>query len=185
MNSRALCATVILVQLGLPSCSREIHAIHAGPGHGFASLFDGFVYVGMDVERGSHSTSGLDMPNQILPEHAYVFHHEIPFDDVGFARTILPDRLQRLGFSVTNDVDHGSMGVMDPGGNLWGVEFARAGCTGVIGTRPCDDLTSRKLFRDTRWGESDYVLRLHGQCMGRTPGDGRNATQGEPNQPNR
>jgi hypothetical protein len=164
MNPMFTRTALILIQVCAPTCSRAIHPIHAESGQGFASLFDGFVYVGVDVDQNSHTNSGLEMPDQVSPDHEYVFHHERPFEVMQFARSTLPRRLQSLGFTVTRDVDHGTIVDMDPGGALWGVRFARGACTGVVVTRRCLDLTSRKLFKDSRWGESDFVLTLHGQC---------------------
>lgn len=164
MSANRVRIALIVLQLSLAACNRDIHPVRAGPGQGFASLFDGFVYVGVDVDERSHTSYGLPVPNRILPDHDYIFHRSRPFDMMEFARITLPERLKALGFTVTQDVDHGTIVDMDPGGVLWAVKFARGGCTGIVDTRRCPDLTSRKLFKDSRWGESDFVLTLHGNC---------------------
>lgn len=164
MNRKLSHTALIVTQLCVAACYREIHPIHAEPGEGFALVFNGFVYVGMDVDENSHTNSGLEMPSRVSPGHEYVFHHTKPFDSLEFARTKLPPRLQNLASRVTQDVDHGSIVFVDPGGVLWSVKFARGGCTGIIAAHRCMDLTSRKPFKDTRFGESDFVLTLNGQC---------------------
>jgi hypothetical protein len=164
MKTTSFLAILLAAQLTLAACYRQVRPVRAEPGHGFASLFDGFVYIGSDVDPKSHTNAGMTVPTPILPGHEYFFHHTVPFDGLVFARTVLPERLRSLGFSVTQTVDQASIAFMDPGGALWSVRFARDGCTGVVGTQRCMDLTSRKLFRDFRWGESDFVLTLHGQC---------------------
>jgi hypothetical protein len=164
MKNRASLAIVLATQLSLVTCYRHIRPVRAEPGQGFASLFDGFVYVGTNVDLKSHSNAGLGVPTSILSGREYFFHHTDTFDSLVFARTVLPERLQSLGFSVTQTVDQGSIAFMDPGGALWSVRFSRGACTGLIGTQRCMDLTSRKLFKDSRWVESDFVLTLQGQC---------------------
>jgi hypothetical protein len=113
MNPRFTRTALILIQLCGTACSRAIHPIHAESGQGFASLFDGFVYVGVDVDQNSHTNSGLEMPDRVAPDHEYVFHHERPFDMMRFARTTLPRRLQSLGFTVKRDVGNGTIVDMD------------------------------------------------------------------------
>ncbi|WP_041855706.1 hypothetical protein [Candidatus Korobacter versatilis] len=152
---------VVLIVCGvLLQCSCRVHTVPADGG--FVTVFEGFVYVGMDVNRNSHSNYGEDAPVQFFADHSYVFHHRVPFDDVEFARTDLPLKLQRLGFSVTSPVN--DVAVVDPGGELWGVKFARADCSGVIYSRPCPSLIKRSFPKDRRWGESEFVLELHGAC---------------------
>jgi len=164
MNSAPLLVGLILCQFALSGCNPEVHLVQAGLGHGLVSLLDGFACVGMDVDRVPHTTASTEMPSQMLTTHRYVFHHLAPFDDIEFARTVLPDRLRLLGLRVTRDVDHGPIASMDPGGIIWGVQFAGGACTGSVGASPCGYQMSRRLFKDTRWSESDYFLVVHGQC---------------------
>lgn len=158
--------TPLLVCLALLEWSCVVQTVHSGPTAGVASLWDGFVYVGEDVDRTSHSNYGQDLPAKFLRGREYVFHHRVPFDDVEFAGKALPSRLKMLGFSITSTVDDGGVIDMDPGGAMWHVKFARPDCSGIIHSRPCASLIERRIFADYRWGESDFVLELEGTCGG-------------------
>jgi hypothetical protein len=127
-------------------------------------VFGGFVYVGSGVNPRSHSNSGLEVPTPLKPDREYVFHHTKPFDSLEFASLVLPERLEALGYSLTDPLDPRKVGYIDPGGALWGVRFIRGACSGLIYTRRCLDITSRSPLRDLRMTESDFVLTLHGQC---------------------
>lgn len=157
-------AILLAGQLGLVSCSSQEHVVHAQPSSGFSYIFEGFVYIGTDVNRESHNSGGMEMPARILRDHDYVFHHASPFDEAEFARTALPKQLEKLGFSVTKAVDAGQGFVAIGPVNMWSVHFARGDCSGSIGNRVCLDLTKRRLFRNSRWQPSDYILALHGSC---------------------
>ena len=155
--------------LGLISCASQEHVVHVGESGGFSQVFEGFVYVGADVNRESHDSSSLEMPRPVVADHDYVFHHASPFDEAEFARTVLPKRLEKLGFSVTKPVDTGQGFVAVGPIHMWSVNFVRGDCSGSVGNRVCLDLTKRRLFRNSRWQPSDYVLALHGSCdAGRT-----------------
>jgi hypothetical protein len=164
MRKRTRFSILISIALGLGACNREIRLVKAEPGGGFASLFDGFAYIGSDVNMECHLSSGVDVPALFLPGHEYVFHHTKPFNSMEFARTAQTQRLQMLGFSLTKNVDTGFRGTIDPGGAVWSLEFERGDCSGRIFTRPCADLIRMRPFKDDRWTESDYVLKLRGPC---------------------
>jgi len=160
----ALLAVLLVNQIGVVSCSSQEHVIHGEPSNGFSYIFDGFVCVGADVNRESHNSSGMEMPPRILTDHDYVFHHTSPFDEADFARTSLPQRLEKFGFSVTKAVDAGQGFVAIGPVHMWSVNFARGNCSGSIGNRVCPDLTKKRPFQNSRWQPSDYILALHGSC---------------------
>lgn len=151
--------------MGLAGCNSPRHLVHGEPSNGFGYIFDGFVYMGVDVDPKEHISSGLEMPHRILTNHDYVFHHSSPFDETAFARTSLPQRLERLGFTVTKAVDAEQGFVAVGPVNMWFVRFERGSCSGSIGNRVCLDLTKRRLFRTQGWEPSDYILSLHGSCI--------------------
>jgi hypothetical protein len=151
-------------QLGLVSCSSQEHIVHGQRSSGFGDVFEGFVFVGVDVKRESHNARGMEMPRRILANHDYVFHHTYPFDDAVFAGTSVPQYLEKLGFSVTKEVDAGQGLIAVGPVHMWSVNFVRGNCSGSIGNRVCLDLTKRRLFRNSRWEQSDNILTLHGGC---------------------
>lgn len=150
--------------LGLFSCASREHVVHAGGANGFSQVFEGFVHVGADVNREAHNSDGMDMPLKIAADHYYIFHHAAPFDEAEFARTVLPQRLEKLGFSLIKPVDAGQGFVAVGPIHMWSVNFAREGCSGSLGNRVCLDLTKRRLLRNSHWAPFDYVLALHGSC---------------------
>ncbi len=168
MNNRVLYSFLITCLLGLASCRVQEHVVDGRPGQGFRFVFDGFVYVGTDVDRNSHSRWGTPLPERIVADHVYVFHHERPFDEVEFARRELPIRLEKEGFLVTKPVDAGQGFIAAGPVAMWSVQFSGGQCRGSIGNQTCLDLTRkdflRRLFKNTRWEESDYLLSLKGQC---------------------
>ena len=157
-------AILLISQFGLVSCGSDEYVVHGQPSSSFSYVFEGFVYVGADVNRQSHNSGGMEMPPRILADHDYVFHHASPFNDAEFARTSLPQYLEKLGFSVTKAADAGQGFVAIGLVNMWSVSFVRGNCSGSIGNRLCLDLTKWRLLRNSRWQPTDYVLALHGSC---------------------
>jgi hypothetical protein len=164
MQKSAILVMLLSSLLGLFSCTYWEHVVHSEASNSFSQVFEGFVYVGVDVERESHYSCGIEMPRKIAVDHDYVFHHASPFNEAEFARTVLPERLKKLGFSVTKAVDAGqgfvSIGEID----MWSVNFARGSCSGIIGNSTCFDFKKRRLFRISNRQPSDYILVLHGNC---------------------
>jgi len=163
MRTLGLLVVLVLSLLEL-SCASQEHVVQAGASNSFNQVFEGFVYIGVDVNRESHDSSGMELPRQIAVDRDYVFHHASPLDEAEFARTVLPRRLEKLGFSVTKPVDAGQGFVAIGQIHAWSVNFARGACSGSVGNRVCLDLAKRRLFRNSHWQPSDYILVLHGNC---------------------
>jgi hypothetical protein len=164
MRRKIFFGVALVAYLLSTACTGPVQLVEVKPGHGFASLFNGFAYVGNDVDPGSHNVLGQNIPMSFLPDHQYFFHHTRPFDSFKFAGNDLPERLSSLGFSVTKPYNEGRIGTSDPGGEFWEVQFSRGRCSGQISAQGCGVLTARTLFKDSRWTESDFVLTLRGQC---------------------
>jgi len=165
LRTRLSLALLLAANIVVVSCCFQQRVVHSQSGRGFGNVFDGFVYVGMDVNRDSHDACGLEMPARFVSGHDYVFHHARPFDPhLEFARTVVPQRLADLGFAMTKAVDAPQGPVSFSSGILWFVQFGRERCGGSLKGQPCLDLTKRRLFTNTRWEETDYVLHLQGNC---------------------
>jgi hypothetical protein len=152
----------LLLPVGIGCQYRPL--VRVGGQGGFGSVFNGFIYVGRDINRESHDSPGLAFPARLIPGHTYAFHHERPFDSVVFARKTLPERLRLIGLAVTKSVDSGQAPYIAEPATIWSVEFARGACSGIVYTDVCLDLASRRIFRDSRLYEEDYDIRLKGDC---------------------
>ncbi len=163
-SALALSRVSVALLVGLSSGCQHQALVHVSGRGQFQSVFEGFIYVGRDIDRGAHYSPGFTLPAQLTAGHTYTFHHERPFDGGVFAREILPQRLQQIEFSITKPVDSGQPPYVLEPATIWSVKFARRGCTGILYTSVCEDLVSRRIFTDSRLHEEDYNVRLEGDC---------------------
>jgi len=164
---RGMIGTISLLLCVDAACYYRQSPIRVAGRDGFESVFNGFVYIGKDVDRDSHNSAGNTFPNSLLVGHKYVLHHERPFDGVQFARDILPSRLRGMGLTVTKSVDSGQGPYVVEPVTVWSVSFRRGSCSGIIYTDVCRDLTRRHLFRNPlQYEEEDYYIQLQGDCSG-------------------
>ena len=137
MKRNLLLAALLMVQSGSVACFRPAQVVRADQGQGLLSLFDGFAYVGTDVDPQSHNKTGLDAPRSFLPGRQYFFHHTRPFDSFEFGGDTLPRRLRGMGFSITKKLEEGSFATSDSGGEFWKVQFSRGSCFGEVSAHGC------------------------------------------------